>query len=113
MKEAMAESDFVPVLAEAELPQGAKREVMVAGKPILLCHSMNQIHAVSNICSHAEEKLDCGRLGAGWIACPVHGARFDLATGQAKNPPAKQPIPVYPVRIADGWIEVGTEPVIA
>ena len=28
------------------------------------------------------------------------------ATGKAKNPPAKKPIPTYPVRVVDEWIEV-------
>jgi 3-phenylpropionate/trans-cinnamate dioxygenase ferredoxin subunit len=36
----------------------------------------------------------------------VHGARFDLATGRAMNPPAKEPIATYEVRAVDDWIEV-------
>jgi len=43
---------------------------------------------------------------AGWIACPVHGARFDLETGRAMNPPAKAPIKVYEVRVVDDRIEI-------
>jgi nitrite reductase/ring-hydroxylating ferredoxin subunit len=35
----------------------------------------------------------------------VHGARFDLATGAAMNPPATSPIATYPVRVVDGWVE--------
>ena len=80
--------------------------VEIDGKPIMLCNWNGTIFAVSNICSHAPEKLDCGLMRAGWIACPIHGARFDLATGKAKNPPAKLPIPTYQVRVVDDWIEV-------
>jgi 3-phenylpropionate/trans-cinnamate dioxygenase ferredoxin subunit len=36
----------------------------------------------------------------------VHGARFDLATGRAMNPPAKEPIATFQVRIVEDWIEV-------
>jgi 3-phenylpropionate/trans-cinnamate dioxygenase ferredoxin subunit len=43
---------------------------------------------------------------AGWIACPVHGARFDLETGRAMNPPAKGPIRTYQVRITGERIEI-------
>lgn len=93
-----------------ELPHGAKRAVDIEGNSILLCKWGARIYAVSNICSHAAEKLECGRLGNGWIACPIHGARFDLATGRVKNPPATRPIAVFDTRIVDDWIEVGFEP---
>lgn len=89
-----------------ELPHGTKQVVEIEGKPILLCNWNGKVFAISNICSHAEEKLECGRLGNGWIACPIHGARFELATGKAKNPPAKQPIATYEVRLEEGWVEV-------
>ncbi|MBB6253300.1 Rieske (2Fe-2S) protein [Nitrospirillum iridis] len=102
----MTSESFVRALPADEVPHGAKKAVEINGKSILICNWNGQLHAVSNICSHADEKLECGRLGNGWIACPVHGARFDLATGKAKNPPAKQPIQVYAARIVDAWIEV-------
>jgi 3-phenylpropionate/trans-cinnamate dioxygenase ferredoxin subunit len=88
------------------MPAGAKRVVEIGGKAILLCNANGRIHAISNLCSHAAEKLETGRVSNGWIACPVHGARFDLATGRAKNPPAKQPIEVFVTRLVDGWIEI-------
>jgi 3-phenylpropionate/trans-cinnamate dioxygenase ferredoxin subunit len=39
----------------------------------------------------------------------VHGARFDLETGEALDLPATQAIPVYPVRVVGDWIEVCLE----
>jgi len=73
---------------------------------VLLCRSAGEIFAILNRCSHAEQPLDCGRIRAGWIACPVHGARFDLKTGQAMNPPATLPLQTYRVRIVNDMIEV-------
>jgi len=61
---------------------------------------------VRNLCSHAHETLECGRMKSGWIACPVHGARFDLETGKPMNPPATTPIDTFPVRITGDMIEV-------
>lgn len=97
---------FLRALLQIDLDEGDKKAVDLAGRSILICHTAGKILAVSNICSHADEKLECGRMGNGWIACPVHGARFDLVSGKAKNPPAKRPIATYAVRIVDGWIEV-------
>jgi 3-phenylpropionate/trans-cinnamate dioxygenase ferredoxin subunit len=102
----MALGEFTRAAQLSDVPHGAKLVVEINSKPILLCNWNGKVFAVSNICSHAAEKLDCGRMSNSWIACPIHGARFDLATGKAKNPPAKQPIPVYPVQVTDGWIEV-------
>lgn len=99
--------NFTRAVPVAELPMGAKKVVEIDGQPVLLCNSNGRLFAVSNICSHANETLECGRLGNGWIACPVHGARFDLATGAAKNPPAKQPIATFALRVVDDWIEIG------
>jgi 3-phenylpropionate/trans-cinnamate dioxygenase ferredoxin component len=97
---------FSRVLKISDVPPGTKKAVEIAAKSVLICHSNDRLFAVSNICSHANEKLECGRMSRGWIACPVHGARFDLASGRAMNPPAKQPIATYEVRVVDDWIEV-------
>lgn len=99
-------TEFTRVLHVSDLPPGEKKLVEIGGKPILICNSNDKLFAVSNICSHAEEKLECGRMSRGWISCPTHGARFDLATGRAMNPPATRPIPVYELRVVDDWIEV-------
>jgi len=97
---------FTAVASLADLPPGSKKLVEVDGQEVLLCHSADRVFAVENRCSHAEERLDCGRLRAGWLACPVHGARFDLATGEPMNPPATLPIQTYPVRITGDTIEI-------
>ncbi|MEY4160875.1 MAG: hypothetical protein RLZZ136_1496 [Pseudomonadota bacterium] len=102
----MKQAPFIGVATMVDLPPGAKKLVAVNGTEILLCHSQGRIFAVENLCSHAEEKLDCGKMKSGWIACPIHGARFDLATGAPKNPPANQPIQTFPVRITGDTIEV-------
>jgi nitrite reductase/ring-hydroxylating ferredoxin subunit len=102
----MPEPLFVAVAAVADVPPGTIKAVEVAGRSILLCHDDQRIYAVENRCSHAEMPLDCGRLRWGWISCPMHGARFDLATGEALKGPAVEPIDVFPVRIAGDTIEV-------
>jgi 3-phenylpropionate/trans-cinnamate dioxygenase ferredoxin component len=94
------------VLSAAELPPGTKKPVQVGGRCILICNAGPRLYAISNICTHAEKPLERGRMSATWIACPTHGARFDLATGKVLNPPAVKPLPVYEVRVVDEWIEV-------
>ncbi len=96
---------YTSLAATADIPAEKSLAVTHDGKKLLICHSVGEFFVIENRCSHAEEPLDCGRVRAGWVACPVHGARFDLATGAAMNPPAKDPIVTYPARIVDGRVE--------
>jgi 3-phenylpropionate/trans-cinnamate dioxygenase ferredoxin subunit len=96
---------YTRLLAAADIPAEKSHKFEHDGKPLLICHSAGAFFVIANQCSHAQEPLDCGRVRNGWVACPVHGARFDLATGAAMNPPATSPIATYPVRVVDGWIE--------
>lgn len=102
----MSEKSFVAVASVEEVPAGGKKIVTANGVELLLCNSKDKVFAVRNLCSHAHEALDCGRMKSGWIACPVHGARFDLETGAPMNPPATIPIDTFEVRIVGDTIEV-------
>lgn len=102
----MSEKTFTSAARLDEVPDGAKKVVTLGGVPVLLCHTEGRIFAVRNECSHAYSTLDCGRMKYGWISCPVHGARFDLETGEPLNPPATQPIETFEVRVAGDTIEV-------
>lgn len=68
------------------------------------------IYATDNVCSHEEADLTDGWLETEdcTVECPLHGARFDIRTGQALSLPAYRPIAVYPVRVEDGqvWVDL-------
>lgn len=102
----MTDRHFIPVAMEGEIPPGTVKAVTIEGRSILLCNSDGHVYAIENICSHAQEPLECGRMRHGWIACPAHGARFDLETGEPMNAPATEPIATFPVRVAGGSIEI-------
>lgn len=102
----MSDKIFIPLARVDEVGPSRPKVVQANGKTILLCHSDGRLFAVLNRCSHAEADLDCGRIGAGWIACPTHGARFDLETGAAMNPPATLPIETFSLRVVGDMIEV-------
>lgn len=99
-------TEFTRVARVADVASGTSLLVTVNGKEILVCNSKDKITAIINKCSHADEKLECGRVRNGWISCPAHGARFNLETGQAMNHPATLPIQTFPTRVVDEWVEV-------
>jgi nitrite reductase/ring-hydroxylating ferredoxin subunit len=102
----MSETQFIAVARTQDVPDGKVMAVEANGHAIMLCHFEGQIYALENMCSHAQEPLACGRMRAGWIACPAHGARFDLETGEPLTGPASEPIATYPIRIVGDSIEV-------
>lgn len=102
----MSDLQFIALPALVDLPDNSTHAVTIAGQQILLCRSNGEVFAIENRCSHADEPLACGRIRLGWIACPAHGARFDLETGEALGPPASAPIRTFPTRVINGQIEV-------
>jgi 3-phenylpropionate/trans-cinnamate dioxygenase ferredoxin subunit len=102
----MTDKSFVAVAKLEDVPAGTKKVVEANDVEIVLCHTAGRFFAVENLCSHAHEKLDCGKMKNGWISCPVHGARFDLETGEPMNPPATMPVRTYEVRVVGDTVEV-------
>lgn len=102
----MSAQNYIAVARTADISPDSAKVVEAGGLSILLCNSDDRYFAVINQCSHAEEPLACGRIKYGWIACPAHGARFDLETGEPLNPPATDSIRTFPVRVVGDVIEI-------
>jgi 3-phenylpropionate/trans-cinnamate dioxygenase ferredoxin subunit len=75
-------------------------------EPVLLVNVEGTVRAVQGICSHEYFELDKGFLTAGSVTCALHLSRFDLVSGDPLDPPADEPLAVYPVSIEDGRIVV-------
>jgi len=78
-------------------------------EPLLLVNVGGTVRAVQGICSHEYFELDRGFLTAGSLTCALHFSRFDLVSGEPLDPPADEPLAVYPVSIEDGRIVVEYE----
>ncbi len=97
---------FTRFCEESEIPVGAKKAGKLGETWVLVCNVKGKLFAVSNWCSHQKKPLQAGRVRGCAITCPVHGAKFDLETGEAKSLPASSPIETYSVKVVEGWIEV-------
>jgi 3-phenylpropionate/trans-cinnamate dioxygenase ferredoxin subunit len=90
---------FVPAATTHEIPPGGRKSLNLEGRQILLVRIQDQFFAVEDVCTHDSQPLTDGAIENGSVACPRHGARFDLKTGQALCMPAVEPVPVLDVRI--------------
>ncbi len=93
----------------AEVPEGELRSFDLPGLRVAVAHVENDLFAFGDECTHEGCSLAEGALGSqeDSVVCPCHESEFDLATGEPLAGPASDPVPVYPVRVTDGWIEVG------
>jgi 3-phenylpropionate/trans-cinnamate dioxygenase ferredoxin subunit len=98
---------WVPVGPQDQLAEESAVHLDLAGLAICLARSGGRIHALLDVCSHGQVALSEGEVFDGAIECWRHGSRFELATGLPLGPPATQPVPVHPVRVVDGVIEIG------
>lgn len=98
--------EFVPVLAENELPENKLTKVDAKGVPVLLVRQNGQIHALAHTCSHLGGPLSEGKLEGDSVRCPWHASCFSLEDGHVIDGPATFPQPRFETRIRDGRIEV-------
>jgi len=104
-------AEFIDVAALDDIPMGTCKALSVGSIRIVVAHLADGFYALENRCSHANSPLITSKIYHGrQIACPIHGARFDLKTGEAKSPPAFTSLMKFPVRVVEGRVEVAMPP---
>jgi nitrite reductase/ring-hydroxylating ferredoxin subunit len=99
----------IDLMGVDEVPEGTMKMAFVDGTDqVVVVHSGGEIRAFQGICTHEYFELDKGFLtgngsrgangqAAGTLTCALHLSRFDLADGEALDPPAEIPLAMYPV----------------
>ena len=91
----------------ASLRVGQQRCVNLGTTVVLVCRTEGGVFAVENRCSHYESALFGGALSGETIRCPVHGAKFDLRTGESLTNKGLHPVRTFAVTIEDDVITIG------
>lgn len=106
----------VDLLGVDEVPEGTLAMAYVDdADQVVVVHANGVIRAFQGICTHEYFELDKGFLTggglpgsdgtpAGTLTCALHLSRFDLATGEALDPPAELPLASYPVVVEGGRV---------
>ncbi len=104
------EAPWLDLCGQDEVPEGSAVGFAANGRELLLCNADGEVWAVAERCTHAAWSLAGSELVGCEIVCALHGARFDLRTGEATARPASKPLATYPVRIENGRIRVRVPP---
>jgi nitrite reductase/ring-hydroxylating ferredoxin subunit len=107
--------DYVLVAGTAEVVEGALLPVEAKGIKLLLTKVDGTYFATQRKCPHLGFNLCRGKVKDRAVVCPLHKARFDLASGAAESDPrllfigmkVKSGLTTYPVRVEGYDVLVG------
>lgn len=89
-----------------QLAQGKPMRIEKEGKSICVAKIGGEVFAIDDTCSHSDASLSEGDITDFKIECWLHGAEFDLRTGQALTLPAVQALETYAVKIDGNSVTV-------
>ena len=92
-------SDFTPVAKMSEIPDPGSLLVEVDERLVVVIHAAGAFYALDDVCTHDGGPLSEGPIDDGAIACPRHGAKFDVRTGAALTMPATQATVAHDVKV--------------
>ena len=69
----------------------------LTGTPVCVTRIGDEVFAIADTCSHSEASLSEGDVTGFKIECWLHGAEFDVRTGEVATPPASIPVETYEV----------------
>lgn len=106
MKPETPSPEWHDVAARDQLDPDFPLGVEVNGQAVGLFLVDDQVFALDDVCPHAFAILSQGFQENGVIECPLHAARFDIATGRCLNEMGQRDIRCFQVRVADGRVSV-------
>jgi 3-phenylpropionate/trans-cinnamate dioxygenase ferredoxin subunit len=101
-------SDFIRVGNVSEIPDPGRKPVEVDDRLVVVIHAAGHFYAIDDVCTHDGGPLGEGPLEGFTIACPRHGAKFDIRDGRALTMPATKATVTHDVKLVgeDVWVRL-------
>ena len=93
-------------IAFDSLVSGKPVAVDVEGVAVCVARIGDEVFAVEDTCTHSEAALSEGEITGTKIECWLHGAEFDLRTGEALTPPATSALKTFKVEVNGNQVVV-------
>lgn len=81
------------------MPDSGRLCLEVADRFIVIVKIENDYFCIDDVCTHDGGPLGEGELHGFCLACPRHGAQFDVRTGEALTMPATEPTACHEIQI--------------
>jgi nitrite reductase (NADH) small subunit len=99
-------SNWIRITQADNIPPLEGRPVTVAGVELALFNLGSRFAAIENRCPHQGGPLCDGIVSGTTVVCPLHGWRFDLATGLAVRASSPACVTAFPARVENGIVLV-------
>jgi metal-sulfur cluster biosynthetic enzyme/nitrite reductase/ring-hydroxylating ferredoxin subunit len=107
-------SEFIRVASLNDLADPGRQLVELDDRVVVLIRVGSEIFCLDDVCTHDGGPLSDGPLMGEAIACPRHGAKFDIRTGKPLSMPATKATQAHEVKLEgtevfvrlqeDGWV---------
>lgn len=98
--------DFQVACKADDVADGGKELVEVDDRLVIVFRVGDDFHCIDDVCTHDGGTLSDGEITGCEIACPRHGAKFDIRTGKAMCMPATENTLAHEVKVEDGNVMV-------
>ncbi|HKZ19380.1 MAG TPA: non-heme iron oxygenase ferredoxin subunit [Acidimicrobiia bacterium] len=99
-------AEFATVAKVGDIREGDLANFDVSGNQVAVANVGGTFYGFGDVCTHMACSLAEGELDGTTVTCLCHGSQFDVTTGAVLRPPADEPVPSYPVRVAGDDIQV-------
>lgn len=106
----MSDPQWVDVGAAADVTEDTPLSATVEGTAVGIYRLGDAIHALEDICPHADALLSQGFIDGEYVECPLHGALFHIPTGKCTKGPAERDVACYATQVEAGRIYIRKQP---
>ncbi len=99
-------NDFLVAAKLADMPPSGKLSIELDDRYLIIVRINDQYFCLDDVCTHDGGSLGDGELEGYCLACPRHGAQFDVRDGRAVTMPATEPTASHAVRLEGDHILV-------
>jgi len=103
-EDAAAEPAWHAACAVSELIEGAAL-ASVRGRRLMMITVDERMYAFDDFCPHSGGPMHRGEFDGLVLTCPLHGWQFDLGD-RGRELHGLTPLPMHPVRVLDGDVQV-------
>jgi 3-phenylpropionate/trans-cinnamate dioxygenase ferredoxin component len=96
----------VAVAKVHEIPDPGRQVLEIAEQVVVLLHVGGRFYCIDDVCTHDGGPLGDGKLDGHQIACPRHGAKFDIRSGKALTMPATVDTRTHEVKVEGDTVYV-------
>jgi nitrite reductase/ring-hydroxylating ferredoxin subunit len=95
-----------PLGESGDFTEGEMKGLTAGGKYLLAVRVEGKVYAMDGRCSHMTSDLSKGRLEGFLVTCRLHGAQFDVRTGERVRNMSARSMTAYPVIEEEGKVFV-------